>query len=571
MRRRKMQKSRKKTEKLRTLGVKVLLPVFLAMFGFLGCLALGLKETRKLAEQYTRDTAGLYVEQINNDIFQINNELIQVLEKSDIQEMPEYFDSSMQEYYGLIENIKSQNKLLKIRYKEVQNFFVYAKKPDVLIGDNGTVFSSSQVDGFLEELRNFSREAADKNYGVTSWSFLREREDTYVVGWYAKQEKVIGCVMNLETIFSLLEKMTKHYEVIPFMKMTNGEIICSDKVSDSIEKKVRGLEKTEYYEYQLGTVGKMCVYVISNDGILETVLKVQAVLVVLVIVLLIFCILFAIRYYRSLMEPLSHFVEGILNMQEEQLLNENGENNIVELEAVSNRFRMLLRKIQSLKISIYEKELKEKEAELEYMQEQIRPHFFLNCLSLIHGIADKQGEKEIVYIAKVLSEYMRYNYRESGKERNLHEEIEHVKKYIEIQKLRYGEEAFQFEVIEEDVGEDVKIPSLILQTLVENSVVHGVSLDGLVKISLYITMETYGEKKYLYICVSDTGRGFSQETLDALAEDKPIVYGGRKHVGLQNIKRRLELLYGDAGEMVVQNMSDDYGAVVEIRIPQKDV
>lgn len=565
----KIGKSTKKTEKLHTLGMKVLFPVFLAMFGFFICLMLGGRETKKLADQYIEDTAGLYVEQINKDIFQINNELIQVLEKRDIQEIPDYFEPGMQEYYGMLSDIKEQNRLLKIRYEEVQDFFVYSKKPDVLIGDEGTVFSTSQVEGFTEKLRNFFREAADKNYGVTAWNFLKEKDNVYVVGWYAKKEKVVGCVMELDTVFSLLEDMVQDYEIIPFMKVNSGEILCSERVSSNYQKKIAGLKEGQYYEYQLGTIGQMCVYVLSNNGVLETVLTIQTVLSVLIIVWLMICILFAIRYYQSLMNPLQNFVEGILNMEEEQLLNEDGTNNIVELEAVSDRFRVLLRKIQMLKISIYEKELKEKEAELEYMQEQIRPHFFLNCLSLIHGIADRQGETDIVYIVKILSEYMRYNYRESGKERNLNEEIGHVKKYIEIQKLRYGEEALQFEVLEEDVGDDVKIPSLLLQTLVENSVVHGVNLDHLVKIFLYITTETIEGEKYLYVCVSDTGKGFSPEILEALSEDKSIVYGGRKHVGLQNIKRRLELLYGGKAEIVIQNMDENYGAVVEVRIPQK--
>lgn len=269
------------------------------------------------------------------------------------------------------------------------------------------------------------------------------------------------------------------------------------------------------------------------------------------------------------MIPLKVFTEGISNMEEEQLLHEDGKNNILELEAVSDRFRFLLRKIQSLKIAIYEKELQEKRAELEYMQEQIRPHFFLNCLSLIHGMADKSGEKEITYITKVLSEYIRYNYRESGKERKLIEEIEHVKKYMEIQKLRYGDSAFRFEVICEDVGDEVLVPSLVLQTLVENAVVHGVNLDHLVEISLYVTMENYNGGKWLYICVSDTGSGFSDDILKALSEDMPIVYGGRKHIGLQNVKRRLELLYGQDAELSVQNMGEHYGAIVEVRILQK--
>ncbi len=560
---------KRKTETLQGVGLKVLIPVFLALFGLLFCLILGMNETRKLAEQYTEDTAGLYVEQINKDIFQINNEFIQVLGKSKIGEIPEYVNSSKEEYYELLGEIREQNRLLKIRYKEVQSFFVYAKEPDIFIGDGGTVFAESQVDGFLKDLRDFSREAVDGNYGITTWDILKTRESTYVIGWYAKSGKLIGCIMDLEKLFSLLEEMTQRYKVIPFMKEKNGGIIHQARFSDEkcFEEKIENLKKSNLYEFQLGTVGKMCVYVFPDGGILEAVLEMQTILVILIIVLLLLCTLFTLRYYQHLMEPLRKFVQGISNMQEEQMLNENGENNILELEAVSDQFRILLRKIQSLKIAIYEKELSEKKAELEYMQEQIRPHFFLNCLSLIHGIADKQREEKIIYITKTLSEYIRYNYKDSGEKRKLKEEIEHVKKYMELQKLRYGDNAFTFEVIEEDMTE-AEIPSLILQTLVENSVVHSVNLDYLVEISLYITRENYGKQSYLYICVSDTGTGFSKEILEAFEKDTPIIYGGRKHIGLQNVKRRLELLYSGKASMTIQNMSDHYGAVVEIRIPQ---
>lgn len=561
---------KRKTEKLRTIGFKVLIPVFAVLLGLLLCLFVGMGETRKLAEQYTEDTAGLYVEQIKRDIFQINNELIQVLGKSSIKDIPDTLSASEQKYYNLLADIRVQNRLLKIRYKEVQSFFVYASKADVLIGDEGAVFAQSQVKGFLKELRDFSRNAVNQNYGVTSWDFLETEDGTYIVGWYAKSGNVIGCLMNTEKIFSLLQEMTQRYKVLPFLEKENGtRIYPADFVQRKQEMNQADRKRGNYYKYQLGTIGKMCVYVLPDGGILETILEMQTILVVLITALFGICIFLAVRYYYHLMVPLKVFTEGISNMEEEQLLHEDGKNNILELEAVSDRFRFLLRKIQSLKIAIYEKELQEKRAELEYMQEQIRPHFFLNCLSLIHGMADKSGEKEITYITKVLSEYIRYNYRESGKERKLIEEIEHVKKYMEIQKLRYGDSAFRFEVICEDVGDEVLVPSLVLQTLVENAVVHGVNLDHLVEISLYVTMENYNGGTWLYICVSDTGSGFSDDILKALSEDMPIVYGGRKHIGLQNVKRRLELLYGQDAELSVQNMGEHYGAIVELRILQK--
>ena len=96
--------------------------------------------------------------------------------------------------------------------------------------------------------------------------------------------------------------------------------------------------------------------------------------------------------------------------------------------------------------------------------------------------------------------------------------------YIRIQKLRYGEEAFSFEATTDgDIGE-WKVPSLLLQTLVENSVVHGVSLDRKSEISLYLTNETYEDGEYLYICISDTGNGFSKEALDAIETTRLIIY-----------------------------------------------
>lgn len=562
-----------KVQTLQGIGIKVLLPVFLALVGLLLCLFVGLKETRALAEQYITDTAGLYVERVNQDIHQINAELIQMLNNDkNVSQIPEKIQPAQSEYYELLGDIQNENRLMKIRYKEVQSFFVYAGIPDVLIGDNGTVFSESKVDGFLKELRDFSREVCQKDYGTAKWDYLYAEGNTYIIGWYSRNEKVLGCVIEMDTVFSMIHEMTQRYQVLTFMEKPDGTTIFPENFQEEgTELDSNDINENHgIYRYQLGTLGKLAVYILPDGGIMEDVLELQAILVILITFLMILCAVQVFRYYHSLMRPLQSFVQGITDLEEEQQLNENGNNNILELEAVSDRFRGLLRKIQSLKIAIYEKELNEKKAELEYMQEQIRPHFFLNCLSLIHGIADAQGEEKITYITRVLSEYIRYNYRDSDKERNLQEELEHVKKYVELQKLRYGEDAFRFEVIEDaQVGES-HIPSLVLQTLVENSVVHAVNLDRMVEISVYITSEVYEDGKYLYLCVSDTGKGFSPEIMEAIEKDLPIVYNGRKHVGLQNIKRRLMLLYGERASMTIQNMGENYGAIVEIRIPQNE-
>ena len=76
------------------------------------------------------------------------------------------------------------------------------------------------------------------------------------------------------------------------------------------------------------------------------------------------------------------------------------------------------------------------------MQVQIRPHFYLNCLSLIHGMADVAKEEKIVHITEMLSNYMRYVMSDTFEPRSLKEEIAFIRNYVEIQQIRYGKEAF---------------------------------------------------------------------------------------------------------------------------------
>ncbi|MCI5648053.1 MAG: sensor histidine kinase [Fusicatenibacter sp.] len=565
-----------KSKSLKAVTMRLLIPLSFAVVGLMICLVWGLAENRKLAHQYITDTARLYVDQINSDISQINSELAYLLkDDAKIGRIPPEMDPTETQYYSLQREIIDRNKVLKIRYSEVQNFFVYGQEADILISDSGTIFTDSTKSQLNELLMNYLHKNAAQNSQSTCWLLMHTDEKDYIVGWYARDKKAMGCIIGLDTIFKRMKEMTDNYEVIPFMNEPGGRIMMQanveekyrDEIVTNAWKSKSSFSKGTVYSYQLGSVGKMNLYVVPGGGILESILNMQIIFITLIAILLCVCLFEVMTYYQRVMEPMRKFAQELNEMEVEQKLNEDGDNNLLELESASGKFRELLRKIQALKISIYEKELDEQQAELEYTQEQIKPHFFLNCLSLIHGIADTKGEKEIIEITEVLSVYMRYIFQDSKKQRTVDEELEHINSYIKIQKMRYGEDAFSFEVImDEDVGMG-QIPSLLLQTLVENAVVHGVTLDRAIEISLYITKERYEDGEYLYICISDTGNGFSKETLEAIEKETPIIYNGRKHVGLSNIRRRLELIYGKSASIVCTNMDENYGAVVEVRMP----
>lgn len=562
------ERKRKKVQSLKSVSLKLLIPLGITVAALLAFLILGLWENRRLADDYVKDTAELYVGQINRDFSQINSELVYVSgQNRDIRQLPSVLDPKEASQYEAFNSIVEQNRILKIRYEEVQLFYVFEQEAEVLITDSGVIFPISVQPDLYRELIRVLKEQASVNVNTTNWSLLRVQEKTYIISWYTQKNKTMGCVIDLERIFEILQNGIHNYQVIPFVKDREGRILLPEGISAEHKEHIISGSAEHLHSYTLGGVGQIHLYIVPGSGMLERILVLQMLFVALIVALLIFCLIIAYNYYNKIMTPMRDFVDALDNMNEEQMLNENGANNILELEFASGKFRTLLRKIQSLKIAIYEKELKEQRAELEYVQEQVRPHFLLNCLSVIHGKADEKGEKEIIRITEVLSDYMRYVMKDSKNQRVIREELDHIASYVEMQKLRYGEEAFSYETILDGNVEDCLVPPLLLQTLVENAIVHEVTLDNKIEISLYITSEEYEDGRYLYISVSDTGRGFSRETLEALENDSPIIYDGRKHVGLQNVRRRLELLYGGRAGITFSNMGENYGAVVEVHLP----
>lgn len=562
------ERKRKKVQSLKSVSLKLLIPLGITVAALLAFLILGLWENRRLADDYVKDTAELYVGQINRDFSQINSELVYVSgQNRDIRQLPSVLDPKEASQYEAFNSIVEQNRILKIRYEEVQLFYVFEQEAEVLITDSGVIFPISVQPDLYRELIRVLKEQASVNVNTTNWSLLRVQGKTYIISWYTQKNKTMGCVIDLERIFEILQNGIRNYQVIPFVKDREGRILLPEGISAEHKEHIISGSAEHLHSYTLGGVGQIHLYIVPGSGMLERILVLQMLFVALIVALLIFCLIIAYNYYNKIMTPMRDFVDALDNMNEEQMLNENGANNILELEFASVKFRTLLRKIQSLKIAIYEKELKEQRAELEYVQEQVRPHFLLNCLSVIHGKADEKGEKEIIRITEVLSDYMRYVMKDSKNQRVIREELDHIASYVEMQKLRYGEEAFSYETILDGNVEDCLVPPLLLQTLVENAIVHEVTLDNKIEISLYITSEEYEDGRYLYISVSDTGRGFSRETLEALENDSPIIYGGRKHVGLQNVRRRLELLYGGRAGITFSNMGENYGAVVEVHLP----
>ncbi|OBZ10616.1 ECF transporter S component [Bacillus sp. FJAT-27264] len=174
-------------------------------------------------------------------------------------------------------------------------------------------------------------------------------------------------------------------------------------------------------------------------------------------------------------------------------------------------------------------------AELKALQTSINPHFLFNALNAIISSIRINPDKARELIVN-LSGYMRYNLELSDEFIDINKELQQVQQYVEIEKARFGSRLTVLYDIDDEV--EVRIPSLIIQPLVENAIVHGI-LKEKGKGTVTISVKDQGDT--VRVGIRDTGVGISEETIAK-------VYSGdmpENKIGLYNVHQRVKLIYGN--------------------------
>ncbi|WP_392486279.1 LytS/YhcK type 5TM receptor domain-containing protein [Haloimpatiens sp. FM7315] len=174
-------------------------------------------------------------------------------------------------------------------------------------------------------------------------------------------------------------------------------------------------------------------------------------------------------------------------------------------------------------------------AEIKALQAQINPHFLFNALNTISSFVRINPDKARELIIN-LSTYLRYNIDVVDEMVDIYDEIKQIKAYIDIEKARFGDKLSIIYEIDENLN--LRIPNLIIEPIVENSVKHGIiptGEKGIVKISINKT-----EDESVKVCIEDNGIGISQNIINK-------VYSGEmdcNKIGISNVNTRLKIFYG---------------------------
>ncbi len=198
----------------------------------------------------------------------------------------------------------------------------------------------------------------------------------------------------------------------------------------------------------------------------------------------------------------------------------------------------------------HEKDVKLLETEMDNLRLQVNPHMLLNSYNMIYALSESKNYATIQDYTLYLADYFRYVLRRGQQMVTVKQELEFVDNFIHIQRIRFPDRFSYIYQADEDCMSAL-IPPLLIENFVENAIKYALNPKEPIEIVVSVHREETEEGKInLHIAIMDTGSGIRPEVLEKLRKREPYIdEAGQKHIGIYNCLRRVELFYGDEGDI----------------------
>ncbi|WFA82644.1 sensor histidine kinase [Paenibacillus amylolyticus] len=321
-------------------------------------------------------------------------------------------------------------------------------------------------------------------------------------------------------------------ELIQYLDTHSPEDTTQDVVELNGKNYLVSSVKSTYLDWHL-------VDVIPLYQILKPISLSQNLFYTCMILLLVVGISASILLYRNVQYPIKKLIKGLRRVEQGDYSVRLYSKNQNEFSFLFRRFNDMSHQIQDLIENVFHEKIRAREATLKQLQAQINPHFLYNCLGYIINMAQMKDEQAVVSMAHNLSAYYRYTTRMERETSSLQEEIKLLINYLDIQKLRNGRIEYHIDIPEDMLAQSV--PRLMLQPMVENSVIHGVA-KSYSSGEIRITGERLNGFGRIYI--DDDGPGLSPEQYEALNLKMQEPLQEEMGCGLWNTYQRITHLFG---------------------------
>lgn len=440
--------------------------------------------------------------------------------------------------------------------------------PGITYVNTGKIFETEWLDEVMAQKGNYvikadTRDAFRSNIGEMV-SFVRVINDI-------NTQKPIGILaINLpsrffEQAFEGLSGETSHFALYD----TSGRLICKDNESTFFSLNPENLlqntrEETDKLFYKsiftCDTLGDSHFILASRlevrilDGLPA---KLLVALIIGAFILLAFMWLINTYIAKNVIYPIQRLVDSMAEVQNGWLHRVSMNVNDDEIGLLKNSYNAMLIEINQLIEELLQKEKTLRMAELDALQEQMKPHFLYNTLDMIRYMALENRTDEVYNMLETLGNFYRRFLSKGSTDLSLGEEIEIVKSYLTLQRTRF-EDIFTDEYEIEEGLSSIRVPRLILQPLVENSIYHGIRPKGEHGV---IRVTVKRQEDFLFLSIYDNGIGMS-------AHQRELLFSGKdsRSFGFQGTIERIRYYYKTEDVFEIHSTEGEYCEII-LKLP----
>ena len=440
--------------------------------------------------------------------------------------------------------------------------------PGITYVNTGKIFETEWLNEVMAQKGNYvikagTRGAFRSNIGEMV-SFVRVINDI-------NTQKPIGILaINLpsrffEQAYEGLSGETSHFALYD----TSGSLICKDNESTVSSLNPENLlqntrEETDKLFYKsiftCDTLGDSHFILASRlevrilDGLPA---KLLVALIIGAFILLAFMWLINTYIAKNVIYPIQRLVDSMAEVQNGWLHRVSMNVNDDEIGLLKNSYNAMLIEINQLIEELLQKEKTLRMAELDALQEQMKPHFLYNTLDMIRYMALENRTDEVYNMLETLGNFYRRFLSKGSTDLSLGEEIEIVKSYLTLQRTRF-EDIFTDEYEIEEGLSSIRVPRLILQPLVENSIYHGIRPKGEHGV---IRVTVKRQEDFLFLSIYDNGIGMS-------AHQRELLFSGKdsRSFGFQGTIERIRYYYKTEDVFEIHSVEGEYCEII-LKLP----